>query len=307
MKAFPFRRAAVKEIDHIDLFPGSNEEQLPDYTPEFPCITTQANLYRYADPRVPWHWHSAVEVFYIESGTLEYTTPGGSWVFPAGSGGFVNANVLHTSRILPGEHPAIQRLHLFDPTFLAGDPAGRLYKNYVQPLISSGLELIPLEPQPSTAVSLLKESFLLSEGDWGHEFSLRHALTGIWLALLGQLPQSVPDPAPGDGAIKAMMGYVHRHYGEEITVDHIAQAGIVSRRGCFRLFQQRLHTSPTAYLRDYRLRQACGLLMQTELSITEIASRCALGSSSYFGQQFLKAYGVTPSQYRKKWHDSEKI
>lgn len=44
----------MKQIDSIQLFPGSDEEQLPDYTPDFPCITTRANLHKYADPRVPW-------------------------------------------------------------------------------------------------------------------------------------------------------------------------------------------------------------------------------------------------------------
>ena len=34
-----------------------------------------------------YHWHSAVELFYMESGSLEYSTPQGKAVFPQGSGG----------------------------------------------------------------------------------------------------------------------------------------------------------------------------------------------------------------------------
>lgn len=75
-------------IQGIKLIEGSNEELLPDFSPDFPYIATCAKLDKYIYPMVPWHWHSTVELFYMESGCLEYTTPNGKWVFPAGSGGF---------------------------------------------------------------------------------------------------------------------------------------------------------------------------------------------------------------------------
>lgn len=142
--ASPQEVSPLKEIDNIQLFPGTDEEMLPGYSPDFPCITTRANLYRYAQPLIPWHWHSTIEVFYLERGVLEYRTPGGTWVFPAGSGGFVNANVLHSTRVIPSGDAAIQLLHLFAPSFLAGGTRNRLYTKYISPLVSSGVELIPL-------------------------------------------------------------------------------------------------------------------------------------------------------------------
>lgn len=295
----------MKEIDAIRLFPQSNEEDLPDYTPDFPCITTRASLYKYADPRVPWHWHDAGELFYMDSGTLEYTTPGGKWVFPQGTGGFVNANVLHSSRILSTQGPTVQLLHLFDPGFLAGDRGGRLYRKYIRPLTDSGVELFPI--LEGETLEKLRESFALSETAPGYEFALRQGLTEVWLGLLGQLPGEVAPAVPGDGAVKAMMAFVQAHFGEDITVDHIARAGLVSRRGCFRLFREQLHTTPVLYLREYRLSRACALLLDSSLSVTEIAGRCGLGSGSYFGQQFRLRYGMTPSRYRQKWHDNENI
>ena len=44
--------------------------------------------------------------------------------------------------------------------------------------------------------------------------------------------------------------------------------------------------SPLEYMREYRLRKACMELIETEKSITEIASDCGFGSSSYFGKLF---------------------
>lgn len=297
----------MRDIDSIQLFSGSNEEQLPGYSPDFPCITTRAHLYRYAHPQVPWHWHSTVEVFYLEQGALEYSTPNGTWVFPAGSGGFVNANVLHTSRVIPSADATIQLLHLFDPAFLSGGAMNRLYTKYILPLVSSGAELIPLMPEDAAQASVLevlKQSFSLEEDQFGYEFSLRQTLTEVWLGLL-QIPAPKATTVPGDNAIKAMMLFVHHHFSEDITVDQIAQAGLVSRRGCFRLFREQLHTTPLGYLREYRLQRSCDLLRQGQLSMTQIANQCGLGSSSYFGQQFRESFGLTPSHYRNRWHDPE--
>lgn len=94
-------------IQGIELVEGGNEELLPGFSMDFPYIATCAELDKYIDSTVPWHWHSTVELFYMESGCLEYTTPKGKWIFPAGSGGFINSNTaqcsersLSTGRIL---------------------------------------------------------------------------------------------------------------------------------------------------------------------------------------------------------------
>ena len=80
----------MQKIRQIEFEAGSREERLPGFAPDFPYIATRAELDRYAERFVPWHWHRAVELFYMESGSLEYETPAGRMVFPKGSGGFVN-------------------------------------------------------------------------------------------------------------------------------------------------------------------------------------------------------------------------
>ncbi|HIV43286.1 MAG TPA: helix-turn-helix domain-containing protein [Candidatus Faecalibacterium avium] len=87
----------MRPIHDIEFFAGSREERLPGFAPDFPYIASWVEIDRYPGRVVPWHWHSAVEIFYMEKGSLEYSTPQGSVVFPQGSGGFVNSNVLHTT------------------------------------------------------------------------------------------------------------------------------------------------------------------------------------------------------------------
>lgn len=61
----------------LQFYTGSREEKIEGFTEEFPYIASRAELNAYQESFVPWHWHKAVELFYIESGTLTYHTPGG--------------------------------------------------------------------------------------------------------------------------------------------------------------------------------------------------------------------------------------
>ena len=302
----------MKNIQSIQLIEGSNEELLPGFSPEFPYIASRALLDRYIEPAVPWHWHRTVELFYMESGTLEYTTPNGKWVFPAGSGGFVNSNVLHTSKVIPSGAETVQLLHLFESELLSGGQASRIDAKYIRPLTAAaGIEMIVLSPNDPKQAELLKKIrsvFDLDEDGWGYEFVLRQQLAEIWLTLFElarpamELQSSTKD---SDEKMKAMMRYIHAHYPENISVDQLAKEAHISKRVCFRLFRENLHMSPVEYMTDYRLRKACQRLTELDESITQIAHNCGLGSSSYFGKLFREHFGCPPAVYRKEWHNRD--
>lgn len=301
----------MENIRGIELNKESREEKLPGLEAAFPYIATCAELDRYINPIIPWHWHSTVELFYMKSGCLEYTTPKGKWVFPAGSGGFVNAGVLHTSRILAPNESNIQLLHLFEPSLLSGEHGSRMETKYILPLTAAPrVEMIPLYPEDPAQARILTEirqAFAIGQ-DWGYEFALRDALSRIWLALFALVQPVLEQEYHGkstDGKIKALMAYIHEHYQGPVSVEQLAESAHISKRACFRLFQANLHMSPLEYMRSYRLQKACQMLAETEETVTQIAYSCGLGSSSYFGKVFRERFGCSPAEYRKKWRDRD--
>lgn len=40
-----------------------------------PYIVSRAELDKYIERYVLWHWHKTVELFYMENGNIEYDTP----------------------------------------------------------------------------------------------------------------------------------------------------------------------------------------------------------------------------------------
>lgn len=282
---------------------SSGEELLEELAPAFPYTASRAFLDRYD---VLWHWHRAVELFYMESGALEYETPGGRVLFPAGSGGLVNTGVLHTTRLAGASGRTVQLLHIFDASLLFGQPESRIFQKYGAPILSARTELIPLfpdVPRHRGALERLAASFRLAEGEAGYELKLREALSAVWLDLLGLLPEDTGDGTGSCEKIKGMLRYIHSHYRESVRVSDVAAAGYVSQRECYRAFRQFLHTTPGEYIRSCRLREACRMLAEGSGTITEISHACGFGSSSFFGKVFLAGTGMTPTDYRRKWQD----
>lgn len=293
----------MKTVCSVEFKPGTKEELLPDFDTAFPYIATCSE--KNGGDVSPWHWHQAVELFYMDSGSLEYTTPSGHHVFPAGSAGFINTNIPHTARNSAGQEHSRQLLHLFDPLLIAGQQGSRIEEKYVLPLTTaSQIELLPLDPgDPIQAeiIGLIRRSFRLSPVEPGYELSIRSALSEIWLRLLdtaAPLLRQKHRSSHNSEQIKLMMIYVHEHYGEKLSVTELAQAACISQRACFNLFQDLLHTTPMEYVKNYRLQTACKLLAMTRQSVGEIAAACGLGSSSYFSQTFRRQIGCTPLEYR---------
>lgn len=288
-----------------------NREELPGYSEDFPYIMTRAEIDSFPQRYVPWHWHQPVELFYIESGELEYHTPGEMMCFPEGSGGIMNSGVIHMTRPHPEKGETVQLLHIFDPFFLADSPNGRMAKKYILPFLQSGSEIVAFSPDNPTHRELLSElraSFLIDEQQEGFEMALRATLSDMWLKILRFLPEEEKNTVNQQTNIrlKLMLNYIHTHYAETIRIEDVAAVGMTSKRDCFRLFQTLLHCSPNAYVIGYRLQKACFLLRESKEPVTQVAHCCGFATSSHFGKFFAQRYGCTPTQYRRNWQDRDK-
>lgn len=300
----------MKNIQKIEFHTGSREELLPNYSDDFPYIASRVALDKYIERSVPWHWHRAIEIFYMESGALECCTPKGKMSFPAGSGCMVNSNVLHTTKALSQTEKNVPLVHLFDSSLLAGKHGSRIEQKYITPVVAaSQIEMIPLFPENPAhkkILNLIFEAFYIPDDKFGYEIKLQEALLEIWLMLFEQsipmLDKNITSNKNSD-KIKQMMIYVHEHYSEKISISQLAAAAYLSERECFRVFHDCLHTTPVEYIKSYRLQAACQMLARGQESVTIISQTCGLGSSSYFGKVFREYAHCTPLEYRRKWQD----
>jgi len=74
----------------------------------------------------------------------------------------------------------------------------------------------------------------------------------------------------------------------------------MSRMQLHRKLKATLGISATEFLNRERLLAAKSLLVQSELSVSEIAYSTGFNSPNYFGRLFKRSYGQTPSSFRQK-------
>ncbi|MEB8388725.1 GlxA family transcriptional regulator [Rhodobacteraceae bacterium KMM 6894] len=87
---------------------------------------------------------------------------------------------------------------------------------------------------------------------------------------------------------------------EPVTPTEIAQDLSISARQLERLFGRYFNTSPSRYYMELRLDRARKLLLQTEMSISEIAIASGFQSIGHFSRLYRKTFGTTPSAQRGK-------
>lgn len=98
--------------------------------------------------------------------------------------------------------------------------------------------------------------------------------------------------------------YISANYSYPITVEDIAAYVGLSRSQLFRSFQSVLGVSPKEYLTDFRIKQSCYLLENSNLSITAIANSIGFDNGLYFSKAFHKKKGISPKEYRNKKGDA---
>jgi len=93
--------------------------------------------------------------------------------------------------------------------------------------------------------------------------------------------------------------YIEQNYSQDLTLESVAQHVYLSSCYFSRLFKQLKGYNFIDYLTRVRLKEAKELLLNTNLLISEIASRVGYRDARYFGQVFKRQEGCTPGIYRK--------
>lgn len=83
-----------------------------------------------------------------------------------------------------------------------------------------------------------------------------------------------------------------------LSAHEIAGIAGMSPRQTERLFARYLNTTPMGFYTRLRLDRARALLMQTELSVTEVAVACGYRSMSHFAKVYRAAFGHAPRRMR---------
>lgn len=97
-----------------------------------------------------------------------------------------------------------------------------------------------------------------------------------------------------------LLDYIDTHYTEDLSLEIIADTIGFSKFHFSRLFKQYTSFTFCDYLCYRRIKAAEDLLINPDLSITEVALQSGFPSISTFNRIFKQQKGCTPSEYRSK-------
>jgi AraC-like DNA-binding protein len=99
--------------------------------------------------------------------------------------------------------------------------------------------------------------------------------------------------------IKNACAFISKNFTKDISVKDIAHHLHITDNHLIKLFKKELCQTPNQYILELRLIYARYLILHSDETVQEIAYCSGFNTPSYFTKQFLKRFGILPSDLRK--------
>lgn len=102
-----------------------------------------------------------------------------------------------------------------------------------------------------------------------------------------------------ENIVNSIIQYLQTNYEKDVNFTQIAADYNFSASYLTKIFKEHTGTSPIKYLIEYRINIAKSMLLDTNLTIKEIAEKTGFIDQFYFSKCFKNYCGITPSHYRE--------
>lgn len=115
---------------------------------------------------------------------------------------------------------------------------------------------------------------------------------------------NVDIPGTSSDTINALITYINNNFKREIKNGELAEIAKYHEYYLNRLFIRRMGISMHRYILLLRLNESKRLLLNTNLSISTIASQIGFNSTTHFSTYFKKEIGLSPFKYRSSFKNN---
>lgn len=269
---------------------------------EFPVeVLIQDNLHE--NVIVAEHWHTCFELLYILKGsalqkvnTKTYTVNQGDFIF-------LRNGDIHSTICTPEIHTKICVLK-FMPSLLYSKYTNATNTKYLTAFLNQQLALPLLTPAQRKVFehffSAIEQE--VKKQNTGYDFYIK----GYILQLMGYLereqiimPYKSPLQLKDRMQIEKILQYIEKNYWENLNLQEIAHFSNMNYSYTSRYFKKSTGRNFKEYLDFVRVQEANRLLIETDQSITEIASLCGFSCPQSMSRTYSRLMGGVPSAIRK--------
>ncbi len=249
---------------------------------------------------IPMHWHRAVEIIYMQEGSLDVTIESENFTIQKGDCIVINGNVLHSTKCTSPNTAILLQIPLdfmekYIPDlgqliFLFDFRTKEQRQQTKQAMFKTILEQLQLINNVRPDGYLLRFNSLIFEllFQLYHNFAVK--------ILQSNTSQKKKDM----NRLEPVLDYISKHYREPISLNEIAEVACLQTGYFCRFFKKKMGITFLEYQNEYRLSFIYRDLITTRDPVHVILERHGFTNYKLFRRMFLEHFGNTPTQIRKQ-------
>jgi len=253
-----------------------------------------------ATPRMvtPLHWHTEIEILYVEKGTIKVQVAHDSYLLQEGCVLFINSKELHS--LFAEDVPCSYHAFVFGETLCRFSKEHFFTKEIVQPLFDGSASLPRSLKQTNSnyaaMFNIIKRLALSSENIANNQFDILFEI----LELLFELRDEYVFLSKKNNAeIHKCIDYLNEHYAEQLHLNDVAALYHMTPSYFCTYFKKHTGYTPFEQLNLIRINHATILLRDKSKKITTVATECGFNSISFFNRKFHEIMNMSPREYQK--------
>lgn len=238
------------------------------------------------------HFHEKNELYYLVSGTTTYFVNNEIFDLKPGDFVFIPKGAFHKTDIGGRE---VERIRFsFDDAY-----TGEELRKYIDKLTQN--KHITIQPEKRSEIEELISKIEAEENCPSASSQIAEKLCFklliIYIARYRYLPDG-PLVSETHSLVQNVISHISVNYGGDLSLNVLSKRFGISPNYLSSVFKRTAGIGISEYINITRSAVARNLLESTDMSVTEIATKCGFNGSSYFTQIFKKLYGITPKKYR---------
>lgn len=146
----------------------------------------------------------------------------------------------------------------------------------------------------------LKAMELPNQKDKAYEVEMTACLLEITAIFIKEGILSIGTTNNSKKILKPAFEYIEQNSASSIKIEDLAKILNFSKEHIIRLFKSETGKTPAEYIIDFKVKKAMNMLMNEELSITQISEDLGFANPSHFSKVFKNRLKITPSEYRNE-------
>jgi AraC-like DNA-binding protein/mannose-6-phosphate isomerase-like protein (cupin superfamily) len=284
------------------------EQAVLESTP-FPDKTFPINVFFCSHDEQPIHihWHAHIEWIYVVSGRARLQIDASFTEIHSEDLIFVNANQIHGVTSLEKGTTLIAIVS--NESLIRNSHLDSTESKYIVPIINRDISLPNIvKGEESTEIRALINDLIreFTLKNVGYELIIKSKIFHIlglmfrnYYKLIKQNQKILNRGPDVPEEFRLLLKYLESNYVRGICIKDAATMINISPSHFYRLFKKITGKTLIEYINNLRIYGAESLLVNSNMSISEIAERVGFGSSTYFGKVFRESKFISPAQYRK--------